>query len=390
MTPTVCLLPWGDPIEEYLDSIGVSLEAFRDEMTGGWLFGYVAALRSAGVDTVLVCWSRGVSRQHQWRHRPTGASMAVLPSAGHLRELRDIARVVRRTRADAILCQEYEYGRFERSVAVGRLLGVPVVGTFQGGLPPRGAVARARRRLAVRSSAGLIAAPELEARRVLRAYGRTAHRIANPVDPAAFGAAARERVRAELGIAEEEVVVAWHGRVEMHTKGLDVLADAWHELVRGDGASAPVRLLLVGTGPEGAALRARLGGVPGVRWIDEYVLDKARVAALLAAGDVFAFPSRHEGFAVAPLEAMATGLPVVAAAAPGIPDLLPRGRDSGGIVVPPGDAGALAAALRELIGDPAARAQLGRRARLRVEQAYAPAPVGRALRRVLLREERPA
>ena len=41
--------------------------------------------------------------------------------------------------------------------------------------------------------------------------------------------------------------------------------------------------------------------------VDEYVLDKRRVAALLSAGDIYAFPSRHEGFPVAPLEAMALG-----------------------------------------------------------------------------------
>ncbi len=41
----LALLPWGDLIEDFLDGIGVSLEDFSSKMTGGWLFGYVEALR---------------------------------------------------------------------------------------------------------------------------------------------------------------------------------------------------------------------------------------------------------------------------------------------------------------------------------------------------------
>ncbi|MDQ3029257.1 MAG: glycosyltransferase family 1 protein, partial [Actinomycetota bacterium] len=58
---SVALLPWGDLLEDFLDSIGVSLQEFCDEMTGGWLFGYVTALASAGVHTVIICVSRGVT-----------------------------------------------------------------------------------------------------------------------------------------------------------------------------------------------------------------------------------------------------------------------------------------------------------------------------------------
>jgi glycosyltransferase involved in cell wall biosynthesis len=54
----------------------------------------------------------------------------------------------------------------------------------------------------------------------------------------------------------------------------------------------------------------------------------------LSVADVYVFPSRHEGFPVAPLEAMACGLPIVAAYAPGICDILSEGEESGGLVVP--------------------------------------------------------
>lgn len=52
--PMVALLPWGDLIDDFLDSIGLSFDDFRLRMTGGWLFGYVEALKAVGVRTVLV------------------------------------------------------------------------------------------------------------------------------------------------------------------------------------------------------------------------------------------------------------------------------------------------------------------------------------------------
>src|SRR3989442_13698759 len=53
--PTVALLPWGNVLEDFIDTIGVSLETFCNEFTGSYMFGYVDALRRAGVLTVLIC-----------------------------------------------------------------------------------------------------------------------------------------------------------------------------------------------------------------------------------------------------------------------------------------------------------------------------------------------
>jgi glycosyltransferase involved in cell wall biosynthesis len=120
-----------------------------------------------------------------------------------------------------------------------------------------------------------------------------------------------------------------------------------------------------------------------VAWRNEYVTDRSAIRRFLAAGDVYAFPSRHEGFAVAPIEAMACGLPVVAADASGVPDVFDRGPDSGGLVVPRGDVEAFAAALGRLLDDPALGAELGRRARRRTEAAFSLDAVGRQLRAAL-------
>jgi glycosyltransferase involved in cell wall biosynthesis len=426
--PSVALLPWGDVVEDFLDPLGIGLEGLRDEMSGGWLFGVVEALGRAGVEPALVVVSRSVREPARWRHGPTGAPLVLLPSPRAYRALRrtvadpygwtadDSARTpgargrlaaqpgrqlgpylatplralageLRRMRADALLCQEYEYARFDVCVALGRVLRLPVCATFQGGDAPRTGLERLVRPLAIRGARALVVGASGEAERVRARYrlpaGRVA-RIPNPLDVDRWGGGARRAVRAELGLPDDALVVAWHGRVELHRKGLDLLLGAWRELAGAPGS--PRRLLLVGTGKEADALRRwiRADALPGVVWVDEYVLDKARVAGYLAAADVYAFPSRHEGFAVAPLEAMASGLPVVATAAAGVAEIAPDGERSGVVVVPRDAAAAFTAALADLLQQPARRASLGRSARARVAGAFSLDAVGRQLRDVLL------
>ena len=89
---------------------------------------------------------------------------------------------------------------------------------------------------------------------------------------------------------------------------------------------------------------------------------------LLAAADIFALPSLWEGMPNALLEAMAAGLPAVATAVGAVPEMVVDGREA--LLVPPGDAGALARALAELAAWPARRREMGALARRRVEDAY--------------------
>jgi glycosyltransferase involved in cell wall biosynthesis len=93
--------------------------------------------------------------------------------------------------------------------------------------------------------------------------------------------------------------------------------------------------------------------------------------------------SRHEGFAVA-LEAMACGLPVVAADTSGVTDLLPDGEASGGVVVLREDATALASALGRLLDDPPFARESGARGKQRIEKEFSLDVVGRRLRDFLL------
>jgi glycosyltransferase involved in cell wall biosynthesis len=428
VTPRIALLPWGDVIEDFLDPLGIGLEDLRDVLTGSWMFSFVDALRRAGVETVLIVVSRSVREPTHWRHRPSGAPLVVLPVPRVYRALRrtvadpygwsidDSARMastrgrlvaqpgrqlapyfatplralgheLRRMRAAALLCQEYEYQRFDVCVAVGRLLRIPVVGVFQGGEATRTGLECLVRPVTVRAARALVAGACGEADRVRVRYGLPISRIArvpNPIDVDRWGAGRQPGIRIELGLPEDAVVVAWHGRVELHRKGLDLLLGAWARLMRGPGSTR--RLLLIGTGRDEEALRwwIREQHLSGIVWLDEYVLDDTRMGAYLSAADVYAFPSRHEGFPVAPIEAMASGLPVVATAASGVAEIAPAGEQSGVIVVPRDDAAAFASALAALIEDPARRSHLGQRARRRAAEGFSLDVVGGQLRKVLL------
>jgi glycosyltransferase involved in cell wall biosynthesis len=401
--PTVGLLPWGDRFETFHHKIGASLETFRDQLTGGWLFYYLDALHSVGIRTVLIFGSDKVSRPIRFVHAGTGASVSVLPTPrlhikvrnAHLRFLPRsktlatvasylatpplvVARELRREECDVILCQEYEYPRFDMALLLGRWLGVPVFATYQGGNETASSIERPIRWLTVRHCAGLIIAASSEVARVRQTYRVPAKMIAhipNPVDVGAWRSGTRTAARAELGISQDARVVEWHGHMEVPRKGLDVLLDAW-EVIRSMRPKANLLLLLVGSGRNTAELGRRIDSNPTIRWVDRFVYERTELRRYLAAADIYTLPSRHEGFAVAPLEAMASGLPVVATDVSGVRDLLPRGETDGGLIVPPENPQALAGALLRLLRDPALARSLGERARRRVEKHFSLQVVG--------------
>ena len=390
------------------------LETFRDEFTGGWLFNYARALERCGVRTVLIYASARVEQAERFTHVESGVTVWMLPSPRLHRKVRNarhryapdspallaaasyvslplrlLRRVLRDEHCDAILCQEYEQPRFDVCVLLGRLLRLPVFATYQGANETRSWAEVPIRRLSVRGAAGLIIPSLDEIARVTRAYrvaSRTIGVIPNPVEVVPSGPARRQAARAELGIGTATRVVAWHGRIQIHKKGLDVLADAW-DRVCSARPEADILLLLVGTGRDADRLRERLGSTGRVHWIDRYVYDRQQLWSYLQAADIYAIPSRYEGFAVATLEAMACGLAVVGSAVSGVAEALGRGEADGGLLVPCDDAAALAAALVRLLDDPELTRQLGDRGRRRVDAEYSLDVIGPKLRAFLFPDQ---
>lgn len=132
-------------------------------------------------------------------------------------------------------------------------------------------------------------------------------------------------------------------------------------------AERPARLRLVGDGPdraEVAALAARLGVAADVEFLGERV----DLPAVLREADLFLLPSETESFGLAALEAMASGVPVVASAVGGLPEVIPDGEV--GFLCPLGDVEAMAAAARRLFDDGALHARLSAAARRLAETRY--------------------
>jgi len=143
------------------------------------------------------------------------------------------------------------------------------------------------------------------------------------------------------------------GRVS-HEKRLDVLLEAFRRL----SADSPrLRLAVVGDGPARGELEA--SAPAGVVFLGELRGDE--LATAYASADIFCFPSTTDTFGQVLLEAAASGLPSVAADAGGAPELVEN--DGTGILVPPADAEALAAAIARLGTDTPLRVQLGSGAR---------------------------
>jgi glycosyltransferase involved in cell wall biosynthesis len=176
------------------------------------------------------------------------------------------------------------------------------------------------------------------------------------------------------GLCAPRIVAA--GRLHPK-KGFDVLIAAL-ALLRDQGQGFDCEI--AGEGDE----RARLEGLIAQHGLADRVRLvgwRGDVSAFLAAGDVFAFPSYQEGFPLVLLEAMAVGLPVASAAISGPVEMIDDGVD--GVLVPPGDPAALAAALAGLIAAPRKAVALGLAARAKVLEGYGPESLKRRLDAVL-------
>lgn len=280
------------------------------------------------------------------------------------RALLECASTIRAWRPDVVHTHNSKAGFLGRLAA--RLCGVrAVVHTVHGFAfhdsesPPRRALFRLLERTAAPwADATIVISNPLRAWAIREGIPGAAgyHVIHSGIDLEAFrrpmSPEARAAARRSLGAGADDLLVGLVSKVWEGKGHADLLAAA--------AALAPhhprLRLAFVGEGPLRASLEAeaaRLGLAGAVRFAGF----RDDVPAVTAALDVACLPSRFEGMGRVVLEAMACGVPVVASRVGGIPDLVRDGET--GLLVPPGDPAALAAALDRLLADAARRRAMG-------------------------------
>ena len=290
----------------------------------------VGCVRGHGGEVIVVepSWHRGLG----------GAANAILA----LHSVRELFR--RREQVDAVHCQQLHLQSLATGLAA-RVLGKPVVLTVHGRSPrppgSRGLAFRVMERWGASVPHRLIVVAQ-DLNRQLGTVGAVVP-IGVPVEALQSFREERVAIRRELGV-DDAFVVLFSGRVTVD-KGIRTLLGAFDAVRR--SSSRPLRLVLVG--PVASDLRFELDG----RTKDGDVLvtgQRNDAGRVLCAADLFVLPSTREGLPFSVLEAMAAGVPVIATRVGDIPEVV-RPQVTG-LLVPPGDAGALADALRWALARP--------------------------------------
>ncbi|MEU5362980.1 glycosyltransferase family 4 protein [Streptomyces sp. NPDC005925] len=282
-------------------------------------------------------------------------------------EVRRLARIVRDVRPDLVHAHSAKAGLAGRLVVRGRIPTVfqPHAWSFEAVDGAVAALAAGWERWGARWAGRVVCVSEAERRRGVRAGVRARWSVVpNGIDPAGFWPEPAESARGRLplvaGLGPRAPLVVCVGRL-CRQKGQDVLLRAWPAVL---GQVPGARLVLVGDGPDRARLTARAPA--GSVLFAGPVTDPA---PWYRAADLVVAPSRWEGMALAPLEAMACERPVVVTDVDGAGESLPDAL-AASCLVPPEDPGALARTLAALLLDPPLRTSLGRRGRRHVLSAH--------------------
>ncbi len=213
----------------------------------------------------------------------------------------------------------------------------------------------------------LIANTPVEAGELIELYDAhpdSVSTVAPGVDLRTFAPGSRAKARAELGLPQEAVVLAFAGRIQP-LKAPDVLLHAAAELVRRQPALRDRLVVLIVGGPSGSGLEQPealrdLARSLGIAEQTHFLPPQAgeQLVEVFRAADVVAVPSYNESFGLVALEAQACGTPVVAARVGGLPVAVAHG--SSGLLVPSHRAGDWADALAAVALDPGYRAELSR------------------------------
>jgi len=203
-------------------------------------------------------------------------------------------------------------------------------------------------------------AQQLERRGIPSARIRIQHMPVSPLAPSSEQAL---ELRRRLGVAAGERIVLTVGRLSQEKGNADALRV--FRLLRDRMPAQPLRLLIVGDGPE----RRRLGALAGRLGLAQSVIfagHQDHIAPFYAAADVFLLASHSEGSPNVLLEAMSAGLPVVATRVGGVPELAENGEEA--LLEDRGDHEALADAVLRLLTDQDLRARFVEHGRRKAAQ----------------------
>jgi glycosyltransferase involved in cell wall biosynthesis len=299
-----------------------------------------------------------------------------LSPLAHLRAFQSLVAILRAEKPDLVHAHMPISGFLARLAA--RIAGVPKVAyTCHGFLFNHASSSLPRRVLsfgmewtAARVTDIFLTVSEAEARDARRLHiSSHAEAVRNGRDPAVFrpNPGARERIREELGVPRDRVVIIAVSRLVWH-KGFPELAAAMQSVPEAELWVVGERL----DSDRGADMAALLRGA-GLGYRLRMLGYRTDIPALLAASDIFTLPSRFEGLPMSVIEAMLTGLPVVATNVRGPAEQVIDGVT--GLTVPAGDAAALGYALGRLVRDPDLRAGMGLAGRRRGLDCYDEAKV---------------
>lgn len=276
----------------------------------------------------------------------------------------NLYNLFRRERPDIV--HTHAWGTLVEGLLAARLARVPVAIHGEHGTLQLRAYQRVIQRVGWTAATRLLSVSSRLADRLAHETGFPRQHVAvirNGVDLSRFTKIDRAEARTSLGLGGGTPVVATVGRlvpVKDHAMLLDAIA-----LLRAE--DVPVTLMIAGDGPLRATLteRAVQLGIDGdVRFLGH----RPDVERVFAAADAFVLSSESEGLSNTILEAMASGLPVVATRVGGADEMVSEGET--GLLVPAKDSREMANALRTILRDQSRRQAMGAAARARVEAEF--------------------
>jgi L-malate glycosyltransferase len=356
-------------------SVAVFLTRFEPGGTERQMTELVRRLTSSRFTVHLACFEK----RGAWLPRVAGhaASIVEFPISGFARPgtlaaLIRFARWCRRQRIDVVQTCDLYANVFGLPGAA--LAGVPVRIGSRRELNPDKTPGQIRLQRQAYRCATKVVANSAAARGILLEEGLAPESIAvipNGVDTAAFRrlpssggsppAPARGDLPAVAAKRRRRVITVANLRAE---KSHETLIAAAEMVVRD---FPDVEFQIVGDGPR----RTELEALVRSRRLEDavhFLGHREDVSRLLADADIFALPSRSEAFPNSAIEAMASGLPVVASRVGGLLDMIEDGQT--GLLAEPGNAESFAAALSQLLADPGGAVEVGERARAQVQQRY--------------------